>query len=128
MHGSETAVAAAPDWEVEAARYEAVTRSVGQGVYTIDLGGRLTYLNEAAVGLLGWTLDEIEGRPIHETLAPAPASESRLLGVLRSGIDHAEAGDSFMRGDGSTLLVGYVCSPIFAGDRIVGAVVAFWPR
>lgn len=125
------AVATAPDWAEEAARYEAVTRSAGQGVSTIDLAGALTYANPAAEALLGWDAASVAGRDLHETLHATRAHARErcpLLGVLRTGLDHAEADDVFARGDGDDVRVGYVASPIFAGERIVGAVLAFWPR
>jgi PAS domain-containing protein len=43
----------------------AVTDSMGEGVFTVDSTGLLTYLNKAAEDLLGWRLDTISGHPIH---------------------------------------------------------------
>lgn len=60
--------------------------------------------------------------------SPFPEADCPLLGVLRSGIDFADAHDVFVRKDRTLLPVAYVSSPVLVEDEIVGAVLAFWRR
>ena len=119
----------------EIARDKAFRNSLGQGAYVLDEEGRLIELNPAAEELLGWTVGELRGRDMHESIhyvrpdgSPFPREECPLLGVLRSAEEVAETHDTFVRKDGSLLPVAYVSSPVLVGDEIVGAVLAFWQR
>ena len=49
--------------ELRAARdhMRAVTDGMGEGMYSLDERGRVTYMNPAAVDLLGWALDDVRG-------------------------------------------------------------------
>jgi PAS domain S-box-containing protein len=66
-------------------------QSIGDAVITTDNEGRVTYLNDVAETLTGWTLDEARGRPLEsvfrlvneETREPV---ESPGVRALREGI------------------------------------------
>jgi len=47
-------------------RFEAVLASISDGVFTIDLEGRITCLNRAAQEIIGLGRDDAIGRPCHE--------------------------------------------------------------
>jgi PAS domain S-box-containing protein len=111
---------------------ETITASLGEGVYALDAGGRLTFMNSAAESALGWTEDELLGQKIHEIIhfqhadgTNSPAEECPLLGVLNSGKTIQIEGDVFTRRDGSLFPVSYNSSPIISGVQIAGAVLAF---
>ena len=119
----------------QVARDQAFRNSLGEGAYVLDEQGRLVELNPAGEDLLGWPVEDLCGRDMHETIhhlradgTPVPREECPLLGVLRSGEEFAETHDTFVRRDGALLPVAYVSSPIHVGDEIVGAVLAFWSR
>ncbi|MCD4749429.1 MAG: EAL domain-containing protein, partial [Thermoanaerobaculales bacterium] len=50
----------------ERERAEVTLSSIGDGVIRTDLSGRIEYLNPAAERLIGWTHDEVQGRPLSE--------------------------------------------------------------
>src|SRR5688500_9297417 len=54
--------------EVEEHRERLATtiRSIGDAVVTIDLGGRISYINKAGEGLTGWSADEALGRSLED--------------------------------------------------------------
>ncbi|MDT4895401.1 MAG: two-component system, cell cycle sensor histidine kinase and response regulator CckA [Acidobacteriota bacterium] len=111
---------------------ETITASLGEGVYALDAGGRLTFMNSAAESALGWTEDELLGQKIHEIIhfqhadgTNSPAEECPLLGVLNSGKTIQIEGDVFTRRDGSLFPVSYNSSPIISGVQVAGAVLAF---
>jgi PAS domain S-box-containing protein len=116
-------------------RDEAFRNTLGEGAYVLDEDGRLVDMNPAAERLLGWSCEELRGRNMHGAIhflrpdgRTLPEAECPLLGVLRSGAHFAETHDVFVRKDASVLHVAYVSSPVLVDERIVGAVLAFWPR
>jgi PAS domain S-box-containing protein len=66
-------------------------RSIGDAVITTDTDGRVTYLNDVAVSLTGWTTREAIGRPLEDvfrivnedTRAPVQSPAAR---ALREGV------------------------------------------
>jgi PAS domain S-box-containing protein len=66
-------------------------RSIGDAVITTDNEGRITYLNEVAQSLTGWTHDEASGRPLEEVFrivseATHATAENPALRALREGV------------------------------------------
>ena len=47
---------------------EAVMLNMGEGLYTVDVQGLVTSMNPAAERLVGWTLDEVRGRKMHDVI------------------------------------------------------------
>lgn len=112
---------------------QAVTSSLGEGVYVLDREGSLTFMNPAAEQLLGWKECELHGRDMHEAVhfqradgTARPRQECVLLDVLQSGQTVQVAEDFFTRKDGSMIPVAYVSCPIVDdGMEVTGAVLAF---
>ncbi len=50
------------------ARIRAVTDSAADGIVGVDRGGRAVFVNPAAAALLGYTVDELIGQPLHELI------------------------------------------------------------
>ena len=38
----------------------------GEGIYGLDLDGKTTFANAAAIRILGWSEEEILGTPLHD--------------------------------------------------------------
>ena len=116
----------------EQARLQAVVANMGEGLYTIDTQGLVTYVNPTAERLFGWTAAELLGRKMHDVThylhpdgTPFPAHECAGLRVLQEGavlIDHE---DTFIRKDGSFFPVVYSSSRLVADGAVIGLVVVF---
>jgi PAS domain S-box-containing protein len=111
---------------------ETVMWSMGEGLFTEDTEGRVTFMNPAAQRLFGWTLDEMLGRRMHDVThhshadgTPFPADECPALKVMMEGKPLTEFEDAFIRRDGSFFDVVYSSSPLRAGGTITGLVVVF---
>ncbi len=111
---------------------EAVMNNMGEGLYTVDKQGLVTFVNPAARKLLGWTLEELRGRKMHDVThykhrdgTPFPAEECMGYKVLKTGKAVTGFEDSFIRKDGTFFDVVYTVSPIREGKEIVGLVVVF---
>ncbi|HKP46701.1 MAG TPA: PAS domain S-box protein [Pyrinomonadaceae bacterium] len=112
---------------------EAVMSSMGEGLYTVDSVGRVTFMNPAGQRLFGWTLQELIGRKMHEVThyahrdgSPFPAEQCAGLAVLRNGRVLTEYEDVFIRKDGSFFDVVYSSSPLRDANGIItGLAVVF---
>ncbi|HTX76703.1 MAG TPA: PAS domain S-box protein [Terracidiphilus sp.] len=111
---------------------EMILESVGDGIYGIDLEGRLTFINEAGARALGYQPEQLTGRDVHEMIHHSHADGtpySRITSPILQGMRRQETvrmGDEvFWRADGSSIPVEYTASPLIEDGRVTGMVVAF---
>lgn len=117
-----------------------VLESVGDGIYGLDLEGNVTVVNPAAAQMLGYTVDEMLGRQMHELVHHTHADgspypwESCPVFLSLNGLETSRVSrEIFWRKDGTSFPVDYVARPLIdadirsdrAGNRGVGVVVAF---
>jgi len=112
--------------------YEAVLGSMGEGLYTVDENGLVVSMNPAAERMLGWPLEELRGRRIHEVIhylhrdgTAFPVEACASLRVLTTGTPLYEQDDVFIHRDGSFFDVRYSSSPIIDSGKTIGLVVVF---
>ncbi|RZI41616.1 EAL domain-containing protein [Herbaspirillum sp. HC18] len=110
-------------------RAQVTLNSIGDGVITTDIGGRITYMNPAAETMSGWKNSEAAGRPIHDIFKIIDPASLRPVAypldtVLDGGAAHLPPQSILVRRDGSESTVNGSCAPIHdrAGQGI-GAVV-----
>lgn len=113
-------------------RNEMILNSAGEGIYGVGLDARTTFINPAALKMLGWEADEIIGRQQHDIMhhtrhdgTPHPIEDCRIYAAFRNGGVHQVADDLFWRKDGTSFPVEYVSTPIKEDGSVVGAVVVF---
>ena len=111
---------------------QAVMANMGEGLYTLDSRGLVTYINPAAERLFGWSSDELQGRKMHDVIhyqhpdgRPFPADQCAGLQVLQKGTVLSDHEDVFIRKDGTFFPVVYSSSPIASDGGIIGLVVVF---
>ncbi|MEW6729224.1 MAG: diguanylate cyclase [Pseudomonadota bacterium] len=107
--------------------------ALDEGVYGVDGDGRCTFINPAALRLLGHaTEDGVLGQDNHALFhsrradgSPYPHEQCPIHQTLQDGhARHAEE-EWFWRKDGSGLPVSLLVSPVWTEERVSGAVVAF---
>ncbi len=110
---------------------ELLLNSAGEGIYGVDLGGKCTFVNHAAVAILGFARNEIVGRNQHELFhhhhldgTPYPAEECPVFATLHDGI-RREVEDGFVRKNGEAFPVQMTVTPIHEAGRLVGVEVVF---
>lgn len=118
---------------------DSILESVGDGIYGLDLEGRVTIVNPAAAQMLGYRQNEILGRRMHELIhhtradgTPYPSEESPIRKSL-SLFDTVRVSDEvFWRKDGTSFPVDYVARPQLDSQMLdhgkvkaIGVVVAF---
>jgi PAS domain S-box-containing protein len=111
---------------------ESILKSAGEGILGVDPDGRTTFINPAAAAMLGYGVDELMGRRLHDVLEPRMShgvtytwEESPLGASLREGAAVQRTDEEFLRRDGERFPVEYVSTPLRSDGAIVGAVVAF---
>jgi PAS domain S-box-containing protein len=117
-----------------------ILESVGDGIYGLDLDGRVTVINPAAAAMLGYKPDELLGVELHRLIhhsradgSPYPPEESPILDSIRNRDTVRVANEVFWRKDGTSFPVEYVARPqldYVEGDanatgKVIGVVVAF---
>lgn len=109
-----------------------ITSQLAEGLYVIDRGGEVTFVNEEAVRLLGWSREELNEQGVHELIhyrkadgAPLPVAECHIHNVAQTGKLYVSSDEVFVRRDGTVFPVSVVVSPIVEDGRIVRSVTAF---
>jgi PAS domain S-box-containing protein len=118
---------------IQARNYlRAVADSMVQGMFTLDEAGCVLYVNQVAQDLLGWTAEELLGRPMPALaeiraleLIGTPSASDQIVdqGVCGRAVRDDDA--TFTCQDGSQLPVAYTASPLAAGYGAEGCVVVF---
>lgn len=113
-------------------KFSQLLQSTNQGICGIDLDGRCTFINNAALDMLGYTLEDCLGQNMHRLVHHTPAD-----GVPDSEevcpIFHADTTGAGCRvdnavmwkSDGTSLPVEYSSHPVTENGTIVGAVAVF---
>ncbi|MGC2467088.1 MAG: PAS domain S-box protein [Candidatus Acidiferrum sp.] len=112
---------------------EAALKSLGEGLYTIDINGLVTSMNPAAEELFGWSFAELRGKKMHEMVhhhypdgRPFPSSECAGFQVLTHGQALKNYEDVFICKDGTFFDVVYSIAPMRdAAGQINSLVVVF---
>lgn len=108
-----------------------VMNNMAEGLISVDAEGRLTSMNDAATGILGWTESELMGNVMSEFILPRSDEgailpiPSELLRVRSEGISIHLDDSQYVHKDGSRVSIALSASPILSGDSIDGAVVVF---
>jgi two-component system sensor histidine kinase VicK len=111
---------------------ELILDSVADGIYGIDLEGRVTFINQAAARALGYRPEQLQGRDIHELIhhshadgTPYSKMTSPILQAMRRQETVRMRDEVFWRADGAAIPVEYTASPLLEEGQISGMVVAF---
>ena len=60
--------------------WQALLDSAGEGIWGVDLDGNCTFVNRAALGMLGFDSDELLGRHMHTMGASSSSGRAGLPG------------------------------------------------
>ncbi len=114
-----------------ALRNSLILDSAGEGIYGLDIEGQCTFVNPAALQLLGFRLEELMGQRSHALFhhtrpdgSPFPEEECPVQAAYKQGAVHKGI-DLYWRKDGSSFPVEFISTPILESGKVTGAVVAF---
>ncbi|CAB1059372.1 diguanylate cyclase/phosphodiesterase (GGDEF & EAL domains) with PAS/PAC sensor(s) [Olavius sp. associated proteobacterium Delta 1] len=106
--------------------------SAGEGIFGVDLDGKVAFINPAANRMLGFESDDLIGQEVHEKIHHShadgtgyPKAKCPMYMTHVDGTDHYVTDEVLWRKDGTPFPVEYTSMPIKKADRVVGAVVTF---
>jgi PAS domain S-box-containing protein len=114
-------------------QHQLILNAVGEGVYGVDLNGKVTFVNPAAAQMIGCDLQALIGKSMHQVLhhskadkTPYPLETCPIYAAFQDGIIHRVADEVFWRQDGTSFPVEYISTPMRNDQgQLIGAVVAF---
>jgi PAS domain S-box-containing protein len=111
---------------------QSILDSVGDGIYGIDMEGRIVFVNQVGAHLLGYTQQEMQGQLIHPLIhhsrsdgTPHEPEDCIILSTLHRHSPTRVRNEVFWRRDGTSIPVEYVACPLIDEGQVTGAVVAY---
>ena len=118
--------------ETAVERSSLILDSAGEGIFGVDLDGKVAFINPAANRMLGYGSDELIGQEVHEKIhhshadgSSYPREECPMYRTHVDGTDHHVSDEVLWRKEGTPFPVEYTSMPIKKDGRVVGAVVSF---
>lgn len=122
------------DASYELAKFEAILRSIGDGLLVANKEGNVALINKAAADMLGWTVDEAVGKavnvvaPILNEIEKVPdhfeEKEESVLSFISTGI-RSTTTYYLVRKDKTRFPASITSSSVMLGSEIIGAVIVF---
>ncbi|MEO5339049.1 MAG: PAS domain S-box protein [Magnetococcus sp. MYC-9] len=113
-------------------RLQEITATLAEGLYVMDVQGRVTFVNPATTALLGWRAEELLGNNghalfhhSHEDGSPYPLADCPMYAVLQQARVVTMEEEWLWRSDGSGFPVSMIGSPILRSGEVRGVVVSF---
>ena len=114
--------------EQELVRTQALLEALGEGVLGVDHSGTCTFINPAALAMLGYDQEQVLGKDSHQLFrctfdrnSQATEMECPVINTLRDGISRKTDDIYLFRNDGTPLPVSLSVSPIGSMDAGWGA-------
>jgi PAS domain S-box-containing protein len=112
-------------------RLEMILNSIAEGILGLDNDGEITFANQAAVRMFGFTaVDELVSNDLHSLLhflredrSQYPTDECPFCRAIATGKVEIEAEDIFWKKDGTSIHVQYLSSPIYDDKGIIAGTV-----
>ena len=111
---------------------DAILDAIQIGVYGVDGKGGCTFINKAGLDMLGYALDEVLGRNMHDLIhhtypdgSHYPEAACPLLGTLKSGRAVELDNEMLWRKDGTFFNAEYSSLPVFDDAVVTGSVITF---
>ncbi len=117
---------------LEKERAQVTLNSIGDAVVSIDVAGRVSYLNPVAESMTGWSRQEASGRPLQDVLriidgeTRAPALNPLAIAMLHNKSVGLSANCILVRRDGHESAIEDTAAPIRdRRGKVTGAVIVF---
>jgi len=112
---------------------ELLLESAADGIFGVDVNGMATFVNPAATGMLGYSIDEMLNQPVSVLITKNQLNDgfidclNRVITGEIAGSDACCCSDveTFSRNDGSSFSAEYAITAIKQNDNTIGAVVTF---
>jgi PAS domain S-box-containing protein len=111
--------------------FEVTLASIGDGIITTDVNGKVTMLNAVAESLTGWTTAEAQGQPVERVFHIVNEDtraevENPALRAIKEGVISGLANHTVLIArDGAEIFIDDSGAPIKSGGEMLGAVLVF---
>ncbi|WP_157794112.1 PAS domain-containing hybrid sensor histidine kinase/response regulator [Paenibacillus donghaensis] len=112
--------------------YTLILNAVSEGIFGLDLEGKVTFINPAGMYMLDFEYNEIMGHPylgyFQQTALDGihyEPEQSPLIQAINSGVSYLSKDAVLWRKDGSSFLAECQVTPLFDKGERKGAVVVF---
>ena len=109
-----------------------ILSSITNGIFGQDSEGRVSFVNAAALRILGFDEQDLLGQPMHALThhhyadgREFPRTDCPIFQCTRDGAPRTVRDQVFWRKDGTAVPVEYTVTALMADGKPVGAVVAF---
>ena len=108
-----------------------ILNCTGDGICGINLQGNITFINPAALRMLGYENDELIGQSLYIILESKNKGmrdirrKCLIFSTLKTGKIHRIDNEIFWRKDGSRFHVEYISTPIQENNAFMGTVITF---
>jgi len=110
-----------------------ILESAGEGIYGLDLQGKIIFVNNAASKMLGYSFEELKSQHFHSLIhyhyedgSVYPLKKCPVYNTLKKGKSSLVSTEVYWRKDGSSIPVEYHSMPIKNNHgQIKGAVITF---
>ncbi len=106
--------------------------STGEGIFGVDRELRCTFVNRAAADMLGYAVEELQGRDMHglvqhsrEDGSPLPREESFIYRTIHEHRSFWTDDEVLWVRDGGHIPVQYSANPMQENGEVTGAVIVF---
>ena len=113
--------------EVTLLQHQTIFGSIAEGVYAVDVTYRCTYINKAALIMLGLEEDDVIGKIPHEVFHARHDDPLETCPLHTAVINNKAAWleEIFIRSNGELFPASIVIAPIFQNTISIGAVITF---
>ena len=109
-----------------------ILEAAGEGIFGLDMDGRIVFINPAAATMLDVDASKVIGTAVETVLrqleaegAPIPLENWPIFAPLTDGRARSATDEIFARRNGSYFSVDYVTTPMIERARLTGLVVSF---
>lgn len=101
-----------------------ILTSIGQGLFGLDNQGRVIFINDAALNMLGFVEQDIIGKSILDKIIP-DQQKNQIQQALLENITFSDLDTVFLTQDKNPFPVEYSCRSILDHHQVRGCVVVF---
>lgn len=113
-------------------RNQLILNAAGEGILGLDKNGRIEFANPASAEMLGYGVDELLGKDLHEFIhhtkedgANYPTSDCPMNTTLMDGSPCRVREELLWKKNGTAFPSAYASTPIIEDGQITGAVITF---
>ncbi|MFA6224392.1 MAG: response regulator [Desulfomonilaceae bacterium] len=113
-------------------RTRLLLESVDEGIIGVSVDGEMTFINNAACRMLGYSPDEFESKELHSLIqyahedgSPYPQEDCPMRKSIAGGTASHIDNEVLWRKNGTSFPVAYSSNPVHKDGSLVGSVITF---